>query len=222
MSGIQAPGVILDVDDTLYLERDYVRSGFNAVGRFLSQLGVIDAGAELWAGFEAGVRGTAFNDLLRSRGLVAKVSVDQLVTVYREHEPSIELLPDAKRALEMLGDRFIGIITDGPSASQHAKINALGIRGLIDHVVVTSDFGPGFGKPHVRAFREMEDVSGLCGQNLVYVADNPVKDFLAPRELGWKTLRIRRPGGLHAGCEWDGETVSEFPKIHEHQANYEL
>ena len=33
----------------------------------------------------------------------------------------------------------------------------------------------------------------------VYVADNPTKDFAAPRALGWHTVRIRRPGGLHAG-----------------------
>jgi putative hydrolase of the HAD superfamily len=32
----------------------------------------------------------------------------------------------------------------------------------------------------------------------VYVADNPRKDFLAPRALGWRSARVRRPGGEHA------------------------
>ena len=31
----------------------------------------------------------------------------------------------------------------------------------------------------------------------VYVADNPRKDFIAPRALGWRTVRIRRRGGEH-------------------------
>ena len=31
----------------------------------------------------------------------------------------------------------------------------------------------------------------------VYVADDPLKDFAAPRQLGWLTIRVRRPGGLH-------------------------
>ena len=30
------------------------------------------------------------------------------------------------------------------------------------------------------------------------MADNPAKDFVSPRQLGWRTVRIRRTGGLHA------------------------
>jgi putative hydrolase of the HAD superfamily len=31
----------------------------------------------------------------------------------------------------------------------------------------------------------------------MYIADNPAKDFIAPFDLGWKTVRIKREGGLH-------------------------
>ena len=47
--------------------------------------------------------------------------------------------------------------------------------------------------------RVMQHFPGPAG-GYVYVADNPRKDFLAPRALGWRTLRVRRPGGEHAGC----------------------
>jgi FMN phosphatase YigB (HAD superfamily) len=30
------------------------------------------------------------------------------------------------------------------------------------------------------------------------VADNPAKDFAAPASLGWRAVRVVRPGGLHA------------------------
>ncbi len=30
------------------------------------------------------------------------------------------------------------------------------------------------------------------------MADNPAKDFVAPHRLGWRTVRVRRAGGLHA------------------------
>ena len=35
----------------------------------------------------------------------------------------------------------------------------------------------------------------------LYVADNPVKDFAAPRQLGWVTVRVRRPCGLQYAVE---------------------
>jgi putative hydrolase of the HAD superfamily len=35
----------------------------------------------------------------------------------------------------------------------------------------------------------------------VYVADNPAKDFVAPRALGWATVRVRRAGSLHQRVE---------------------
>ena len=49
------------------------------------------------------------------------------------------------------------------------------------------------------AARAVERRLGLSGAELVYVADNAAKDFLAPRRLGWATVQIRRPGALHAG-----------------------
>jgi len=31
------------------------------------------------------------------------------------------------------------------------------------------------------------------------VADNPRKDFIGARQLGWRTVRVLRPAGEHAG-----------------------
>ena len=50
--------IVLDLDDTLYLERDYVRSGFTHVA-YLEARGLANSAevfAFLWAGFEAGER----------------------------------------------------------------------------------------------------------------------------------------------------------------------
>jgi len=53
---------VLDIDDTLYLERDYVRSGFCAVGRWLAEhQNVEDFFERAWALFEAGARGNIFD-----------------------------------------------------------------------------------------------------------------------------------------------------------------
>jgi putative hydrolase of the HAD superfamily len=193
--------IVFDVDDTLYLERDYVRSGFEAVSRHVESHYRIPGLAEVaWRLFEEGHRGHIFDEALalatHDPGLVP---VEELVEVYRGHDPAIELLPDARATLDELEERDvrIGVITDGPGASQHAKVAALGIRRRASIVVVTADLGPGRGKPHEAAFRMVEDALGLRGGELAYVADNPAKDFIAPRRRGWRTIRIRRDAGLH-------------------------
>ena len=194
--------VVLDIDDTLYLERDYVRSGFDAVGAWArTELGVDDLGERAWAAFEAGVRRTIFDDALAAAGVeVTPDLVPRLVDVYRAHVPAIEMLPDARAWLDSLapGDVAVAAVTDGPLASQQAKAEALALTRWADLVVFTESLGPGRGKPHPAAFEHLERELGLRGSQCAYVADNPAKDFVAPHSLGWRTVRVRRPGGLHA------------------------
>lgn len=191
--------VVLDIDDTLYLERDYVRSGFDAVGRRVEAcLGVAGVGETLWAGFLDGVRGDAFDRALARHGVpVSAGFVAELVELYRCHPPRVELLPDAARLLHRLQGRRVGAITDGPVSSQRAKVAALGLLDRLDPLVVTGELGTGRSKPHPAAFELIERVTGVTGERLVYVADNPGKDFVAPQRLGWRAVRVRRTGSLH-------------------------
>jgi putative hydrolase of the HAD superfamily len=195
----RAAVVVLDIDDTLYLERDYVRSGFDVVGRLVSErLGVDGLADTLWAGFLDGVRGDAFDKALELHGLhVDAALVAELVHAYRSHRPCIRLLPDAVRLLDRLDGRRVGAITDGPVDSQRAKVDALGLTARLDPLVVTGELGPGRGKPHPAAFEVVERVTGATGAELVYVADNPAKDFITPLQRGWRAVRVRRPGSLH-------------------------
>jgi putative hydrolase of the HAD superfamily len=194
--------IVFDVDDTLYLERDYVRSGFRAVGeRVRERLGVAGFDEVAWALFERGQRKTIFDRALEELGFENEDAnlIGELVRVYRDHRPTIALLPDARACLERLVGRFrLGVVTDGPEESQRAKVEALGLARFIPHVIVTGDLGPCMGKPAPAPFLRIEQATGCRGARCAYIADNPVKDFIAPRALGWRTVRIRRPAGLHA------------------------
>lgn len=206
-------GVVFDVDDTLYLERDYVRSGFEAVDRHVRHTYGLEGFMDVaWRLFTAGRRGDTFDEAVVRLGAEDElVPVDELVGVYRTHMPSIELLADSEKALERLDARGVPIvvITDGPESSQNAKVEALGLRDRAALIVVTAGLGLGKGKPHEAGFLCVQHELGLTGSELVYVADNPAKDFVAPRRLGWRTFRVRRPGSLHedvaSGADVDRE-----------------
>ncbi len=201
--------VVFDVDDTLYLERDYVRSGFRAVDAHLRERhGAGGFFERAWAAFERGVRRRTFDEVLPALGLEpSEAMIGELVEVYRSHHPEISLLPDALDALRAAREAgfAVAVVTDGPEASQAAKVEALGLTRWADPIVLTARLGTGFAKPHPRAFERVQAHSGCRGAACLYVADNPAKDFAGPKRLGWRTLRVRRPGGLHAAAPSGGD-----------------
>jgi putative hydrolase of the HAD superfamily len=210
--------VVVDIDDTLYLERDYVKSGFLAVDKFVRErFGTNGFADAAWSAFERGVRGTTINEALAACGVSATTEdMAALVAVYREHHPQIALLPDAYECLCALeGRAAIAAISDGPLASQQSKASALGLERWCNPVLLTAALGENRGKPNPFAFEEVERTTGCQGDACLYVADNPAKDFAGPRSLGWRTIRVRRPLGLHFSVDgpasWDLELADLGP-----------
>ncbi len=192
--------LVFDVDDTLYLERDYVRSGLRAVDALVTDLFGVPGFFELaQSDFEQGRRGDLFDRALGGLGLPATTTVlARLVGCYRGHRPAIRLLPDARRALDAASAVGpVAVITDGPLASQQAKVQVLGLRRWASPVVLTADLFPLCPKPDPAAFRHVQGVLDADGPDCTYVADNPQKDFSGPAGLGWRTVRVRRANGLH-------------------------
>jgi putative hydrolase of the HAD superfamily len=196
MNGAKA--IVFDLDDTLYLERDFVFSGFRACGDWmLAHSGVAGFENACERRFRAGQRTEIFNDTLAELGISTGMElVRQLLDVYRNHRPAILLAPDAR---EYLADNTlpVGIITDGLEATQLNKIHALGLERIAQAIVCTGQWGREYWKPHHRGFIEAERLLSHPGKSLVYVADNPLKDFAAPRERGWLTVQISRQDKVH-------------------------
>ena len=134
------PVVVFDLDDTLYLERDFVRSGFAAVEAWLAvQHGVCDFQAHAWELFLAGRRGDVFDGALPMVGLEPRPAlIERLVEIYREHRPTIGLEPAASDLLAALSGRCrLALLTDGYHDTQRRKVAALALEVWCDPVVCT-------------------------------------------------------------------------------------
>ncbi len=224
-------GVVFDLDDTLYLERDYVASGLRAVAARLAAGPAAEAlAAGLWRRFESGARGTLFDELLEHHPEFRPLcSVPELVQCYRAHSPKLELLPGVPALLDRCRARghALAVITDGACASQQAKVAALGLSAWAEPVILTDRWGRDYWKPHPRAFEAVASALELPAQALIYVADNPAKDFYAPNRLGWQSVRLRLPGQLHEHLEsaadplaqphWDVTSVAALRDVLERQ-----
>jgi putative hydrolase of the HAD superfamily len=210
--------LVFDLDDTLFPEREYVRSGFVAADRRVRErfgrAGFLDAA---WAIYLAGGRGHVFDQALSRLGLApAPALVEELVAAYRAHRPSIALYPDVEPVIRALRTwSRTAIVSDGPLISQERKIDALGLARWCDPILLTDRWGRACWKPHPAAFRALEAATGSRGSECAYVGDNPRKDFVAPRQLGWWTVRVRRPAGEHATLEAPGAAHAECTSLHE-------
>lgn len=190
-------GIIFDLDDTLYSEKQYVYSGFKAVAQFLE---MPEATEEMWQLFKNGK--PPIDTYLKMIGREDKK--EQCVCVYREHIPDISLYDDVgEKLLKLKNDGIkLGIITDGRPNGQRNKIAALGIEGLVDDIIITDELGgEQFRKPCDIAFRIMQRRWGIPFEQLMYVGDNISKDFHAPKQLGMQYFWFKNPDGLYSSDE---------------------
>lgn len=187
--------IVFDMDDTLVWERDYVKSGFSAVAQAVTCEGLSEDEAfeYLWTKFGEGERGDLFDQLLRTYPAAAmETTVGALVEVYRAHPPSIALSEEIADLLaDLRGRARIALISDGPLISQQAKVDALGLSEICDPIVLTDVWGKAYWKPHERPYETVMEALEVDPENLVYVGDNPSKDFITARKLGWHTIRLR-------------------------------
>lgn len=190
--------LVFDLDDTLYLERDFAFSGYVSVGDWVQeQYGLTGFEPQCRKLFEDGERRQIFNRASEAIGLEPSQDlILRLVDVYRNHPPSIHICDDVQRFFAQRVGPF-GLITDGPEQMQRNKISALGLEAYLAHICPTGAWPTGYGKPHPRSYEMMEDAAA-SGQMMVYVADNPAKDFVTPKARGWRTVQINRPGRVHA------------------------
>ena len=172
--------VVFDLDDTLYDEADYMRSGKLAVAELLSRLYRVEIADSLLN--EPG----DFLDLACRAVNLPEAAKQALLWTYRLHHPVIQARPGVRELwtrLKQQGDA-VCILTDGRAVTQRLKVEALGI--VPDGLYVSEDLGAE--KPDPRAFQRVE--SEFPADEFVYVADNPKKDFVAPLKIGWRTIGV--------------------------------
>lgn len=188
-------GVIFDLDDTLYDEKQYVRSGFSAVSKFL---GRADAEKRLWELFL--MKKPAIDQYLFEIGASDRKS--ECLEIYREHVPQITLIDGVPQMIDALMRRGIkiGIITDGRPSAQRNKLRALGLGNMVDDAIVTDELGgEQFRKPCDISFRIMQRRWRIPFEQIVYVGDNIDKDFQAPSQLGMQCILVNNGNGLYSG-----------------------
>lgn len=194
LEGLEA--VVFDLDDTLYPERAYVRSGYRILGRHYPQ--IPDMEQKLWEVFLRG--GRAIDEVLEREGITDPAVKENCLQLYRWQKPEISLYPGVAQLLQRLRTKGLklGIITDGRPEGQQAKLEALGLEAYVDAVIITDTLGGiAYRKPNPASYLEMARRLETPLAKMAYIGDNSAKDFQAPEALGMRSIWFRNPEGLY-------------------------
>jgi putative hydrolase of the HAD superfamily len=196
--------IVFDLDDTLYNEVEFVKSGFLEVAKYIDGNDYIDRYHNMLKIFREEGSGKIFNRILD--GFDSEVNIQKLVNVYRFHTPNISLPLESRELLRTLQGRKISLISDGEFLMQENKFRALGLQSYIEKPIFTDRYNTR--KPEEKPYRMVME-NFPYETEFCYIADNPKKDFIAPKELGWKTVRYKNPVGIYREIESDADIEIE-------------
>lgn len=195
LDGLKA--VIFDLDDTLYSEKEYVKSGYSAVSRVLKQINNVEE--KLWQAFSENKN--AIDEVLKKEGIYTEELKQQCLHTYRFHKPNIHFYDGVVDMLQKLRQHSfkVGIITDGRPEGQRAKIEVLELDKYVDKIIITDELsGIEYRKPNEKAFVLMKEFLKVEFREICYIGDNITKDFITPMKLGMKFIWINNKDGLYS------------------------
>ena len=194
--------VLFDLDDTLIEEDNFIQSGYRKIAEYLvQQYGFQPQGLyeELYALYLDDAK-NVFNRIMEVHGVTyTNENIMELVQLYRTHLPEITFYEDVIPVLSALRQKNIklGIISDGYYETQKNKLSVLGANTFFDKIIITDELGRDYWKPDPRSFLMMRDCFGLDFSEMIYVGDNPEKDFYIGLKYPILTVRINRETSIY-------------------------
>ena len=200
-------GLVFDVDDTLYeqivpfenaykslFDMDIDMEQFYLLSRHYSDVK-----------FEASRNGEMTMDEYHiyriqeaARDLGVFLTDEQALNMQKEYKKNQQKLQMSDITINILelakkNNVKLGVITNGPSEHQWAKIDALGVEKLIprENIIVSGDLGI-INKPDVRIFDAMQEKLQLDTESLYYIGDSFENDIVGANNAGWKSIWINR------------------------------
>jgi putative hydrolase of the HAD superfamily len=206
--------LVFDLDDTLYDELMYVRSGFRAVAAYIQSKFDYPEDKSykiMIEEFNRYGRGKVFDRLLQQISRLNGSNIKLLINIYRKHSPNIMLYKDAEYVLKNFRNSPKYIVTDGNKIVQKIKVDKLDLNKYTNKIYITHNYGLDKAKPSTYCFKKIAAREKVTSDRIIYIGDNPFKDFINLKREGYRTLRILRGNYscLHLSSEYEADSDIE-------------
>ncbi len=208
--------VLFDLDDTIYLQQDWLDGAWAAVAAAAGRQG-LNPGAVRRALFEVAGQGSDQGRIIdRALAKVPRgpgIEMAALVAAFHGHRPaSVDCFPGAREALACLRERVsIALVTDGNVGVQLAKLNALGLTDAFDAVITSDSLGRQYRKPNPAPFIQALEVLAVPAGRAVMVGDRPGKDTAGAIAAGIRCVRVLT--GEYARCSEEPVADATVPDV---------
>jgi HAD superfamily hydrolase (TIGR01549 family) len=124
-----------------------------------------------------------------------------------EYQIARRAVPGARAILERLrGRAIVGIVTNNEVREQEEKLAFLGLRGLVDVLVVSEEVGAS--KPDPKIFRTALDRAGVSAGEAVMLGDSWTADVQGAHGVGIRPIWLNRFGAVNLDPSHVGEITS--------------
>lgn len=212
--------VFFDLDETLIVRSGAIRAFItDQYRRFEQDLGGLDEPTYVEGFLTMEDNGRIPKDQLYpvfvARLGITRVEPGVLLEDYRSNYPRYAVMnPGARDTIVNLRQQGVrtGIVTNGNDRVQNAKIDSIGIRDLMDTIVISEDVG--LRKPEVAIFEVATVNVGVEAGESLFVGDNPEVDIVGAANAGLQTAWFRNgmdwPHGLLPRADAD---IDHLPEI---------
>ncbi len=203
--------VIFDFDDTLVLERDFITSGYKVCADLIfshyKKASIPEIQEALWREFEYSTKNVFNRFLLKFTGGVDEIFLKKIIDTYRYHIPSIKYQLDVLPFVSELKKSGLhtAIVTDGDPKTQYNKLKAVNAFDTFDKVIITSQWGENWQKPSTLSFEYLKNYFNVEFSEMMYIGDNPKKDFAMKAKIPIYTARIIRSGCIYVDAKYLGD-----------------
>jgi putative hydrolase of the HAD superfamily len=187
--------VLFDLDGTLYDSEQYYLGAFREIASYiadtynLSEIKIYQRLATIWRS-KTSMYPYLFSDFLKEFRL--NMNVQSIIAMFNSYKgklhPYRSVVPIIKNLKNM--HYMIGIITDGDHRRQKRKIENLGLTSMIDASIFTKDFNTN--KLKKKPFNVALRLLSCKPEHAWYIGDNPILDFKGAKEIGIKTVRLKK------------------------------
>ena len=186
--------IIFDLDDTLFRRENFVNNGLKNVAKYIckkkKKKKIHKVFQDLKKIYNNKKIKNTFNYFLKLHN-IHNLNEQKCVSIYRYGKNDIRPYPQALQLLKIYNKKCY-LVTDGNKCVQRYKIKQLKIKNFFKKIFITNEYGIKFQKPSLYCFKKIKKIEKCPYNKLVYIADNPHKDFINCNKVGIKTIRLQK------------------------------
>jgi len=186
--------IIFDLDDTLYSRQSFVKAAIKNIVDFVYLKNNKKSKKILFKILSKIYKDSNIQlklDFFLNEISLSKKYLKDCINIFRYSNKKLSLYKDAQNILRIYKKKCY-LITDGNKLVQNNKIKQLGIKKLFKKILITNNYGIKYQKPSLFCFKKIREIEKCSFDQMIYIGDNPKKDFVNCNKAGILTVRLLR------------------------------